>query len=131
MEITKVRCFCHSNCSQLTKLTKFCLLLFSIIQLNLQILLVFFSLILEFLCDQTPLPPGYYAFETASRRHGVPPRVRPPPYLPTNVPCSGKVIPSALIIPRLTNFSCRRHSKQFHVFSKGYPLWRFEQGFHS
>lgn len=35
-------------------------------------------------------PPGYYAFEKATRAHGVPPRVLKPPYLPANVPCPGK-----------------------------------------
>lgn len=53
------------------------------------VILLFCLLIPKGFCDQTPLPPGYYAFETASRRHGVPPRVRPPPYLPTDVPCPG------------------------------------------
>lgn len=36
------------------------------------------------------IPPGYFAFEKASRIHGVPPRVRKPPYVPAGVPCIGK-----------------------------------------
>lgn len=39
--------------------------------------------------DKLNVAPGYYAFETASRRHGQPPRVRPPPYYSSDLPCPG------------------------------------------
>ena len=39
---------------------------------------------------QTKLPPGYYAFETGSRKHGSPPRVLPPPYHPSDTVCPGE-----------------------------------------
>ena len=33
---------------------------------------------------------GYYAFDKAVQPNVQPPRVRKPPYLPTNVPCAGE-----------------------------------------
>ena len=46
--------------------------------------------------DQSPsvaeLNPGYYAFPTTNRRIGSPPKVKPPPYLPTDIPCPGTVL---------------------------------------
>lgn len=48
--------------------------------------------------EHTSLPPGYYAFETGGRRHGTPPRVRPPPYIPTDVPCPGELLVVVVVL---------------------------------
>jgi hypothetical protein len=52
--------------------------------------LIIFALLNITLTIAKDLPPGYYAFEKATKVHGVPPRVRKPPYIPANVPCPGK-----------------------------------------
>uniref|UniRef100_T1KGC5 Spaetzle domain-containing protein n=1 Tax=Tetranychus urticae TaxID=32264 RepID=T1KGC5_TETUR len=47
-------------------------------------------------------PPGYFAFEKATRTHGVPPRVLKPPYLPANVPCPGAIKSDYRLSPKDT-----------------------------
>ncbi|XP_074601857.1 spaetzle domain-containing protein 6 [Brevipalpus obovatus] len=66
------------------------------------VFLKFISLILLVcpLSRGADIPPGYFAFEKASRIHGVPPRVRKPPYLLVNVPCHGAIKSDLRMAPK-------------------------------
>lgn len=52
------------------------------------------------------IPPGYFAFEKASRIHGVPPRVRKPPYVPAGVPCPGNYPESNISLKSILGVNC-------------------------
>jgi hypothetical protein len=39
--------------------------------------------------EEHNIPTGYYAFEKASSQLNKPPKVRKPPYIPTDIECPG------------------------------------------
>lgn len=56
---------------------------------------------------------GHYAFDIASNPNMLPPKVRKPPYIPTNVPCAGNFKYSDSLLLKLT---LRSNSNEWHCF---------------